>query len=317
MKKISVVVPVYFEELILNEFYKRVFDVLNSLKNAQVIDYELIFVNDGSTDRSGEILISLSKQNVRVRVIELSRNFGHQNAITAGIDHASGDCVLTMDGDLQDPPELIGKFISLWESGYQVVYGQRIKRDGESIFKLVTAKIFYRFLNSLSDLKIPVDVGDFRLMDRVVYENLRCLREQDRYIRGLVAWMGFNQVALLYERDSRYAGETKFSIKKMFHFAMDGLTSFSVKPLYFSIYFGFLISTLALLWGLAIVFSALMGNSSAVSGWPSIMVSVLFIGGIQLLSVGILGQYIARIFSGTKSRPLYLIKNAVGFENIK
>lgn len=310
---LSVVVPIYFEEQLIDEFYYRMKKVLVNLEPHY--RHELIFVNDGSTDRSLELLKALSQKDNAVRVIDFSRNFGHQIAITAGIDYATGDAVVVIDGDLQDPPEVIPQMVTKWEEGYKVVYGVRSKRKGETAFKLLTASIFYRLIGKLSDVKLPLDAGDFRLMDRVVVDALGQIHEENRYIRGLVTWIGFPQYGLPYERDIRYAGETKFTLKKMIKFAFDGITSFSDKPLHLSSQLGMLVtgaSFIAMVW---VILSKLIYPQSSIPGWTSLLVVVLFLGGIQLISIGILGQYIGRIYRETKRRPLYIVSKKYGFDN--
>jgi polyisoprenyl-phosphate glycosyltransferase len=310
---ISIVVPIYFEEKVINEFYNRTKKVLVDM--AHKIEHEFIFVNDGSTDKSLEILQKLSQKDKSVKIINFSRNFGHQIAITAGIDYANGDAVVVMDGDLQDPPEIIPEMVSKWEEGFEVVYGVRTKRKGETLFKLLTADIFYKIMSKLSDVKLPLSAGDFRLMDRKVVDSLKTMREENRYIRGLVSWIGFSQCGLSYERDVRYAGSTKYSLMKMLKFALDGITSFSDKPLLISSYIGILITLVAFLLTVLIIIIRLTNPQSTIQGWTSLIVVILFMGGIQLFSIGIIGQYIGRIYKEIKQRPLYIISNKTGFEN--
>ncbi len=309
---LSVVVPIYFEEETIIEFYRRTKHVMTGLEPK--LGHELIFVNDGSTDRSIELLLNLSQQDAAVRVLDFSRNFGHQLAITAGIDHASGDVVVVIDGDLQDPPEVIPEMVAKWEEGYKVVYGIRNSRKGENILKLFTAGLFYRILNKLSDLKLPRDTGDFRLMDRDVVNALCAIREENRYIRGLVSWIGFSQYGLVYERDARYAGTTKFNFSRMIKFAFDGITGFSDKPLRFSTRIGMWITVTAFIFTIWLIIGKLITPDSTVPGWTSLLVVVLFLGGIQLLSIGALGEYIGRIYRETKRRPLYIVANKYGFD---
>jgi dolichol-phosphate mannosyltransferase len=308
---LSVVVPIYFEEETIDEFYGRMKAVLVGLEPE--LRHELIFVNDGSTDRSPELLRQLSARDARVRIIDFSRNFGHQIAITAGIDHAAGDAVVVIDGDLQDPPEVIVGMVAKWREGYKVVYGVRSIRKGESAFKLLTARLFYRLISNMSDVKLPLDSGDFRLMDRVVVEALNSIREENRYIRGLISWIGFPQYALPYERDSRYAGETKFNLKKMLRFALDGITSFSDKPLRLSSKLGMATTAASFLAMVVLIFAKLLHPEETIQGWTSLLVVVLFLGGVQLISVGVLGEYIGRIYRETKGRPLYIVADRVGF----
>jgi polyisoprenyl-phosphate glycosyltransferase len=310
---ISLVIPIYCEEDIITEFYKRAKAVMASLRPRY--DHEFLFVNDGSDDRSLELLKDLSAKDPRVKVISLSRNFGHQFAITAGMDHALGDAVVVIDGDLQDPPEVIPQMVSKWVEGFKVVYGVREKRKGENLFKLATAKIFYRLLRLLSETEIPVDAGDFRLLDRMVVDALKSIREENRYLRGLVRWTGFRQTGLPYRRDPRFAGKTKFTVRKMIKFAVDGVLSFSDKPLKITSYFGFLITLLSFAMGLRIIIGKIRYPQIAVSGWTSMILAVLFIGGIQLISLGILGLYLGRQYREVKKRPLYIIADTFGFKN--
>ncbi|SNB48121.1 glycosyltransferase family 2 protein [Geobacter sp. DSM 9736] len=308
---LSVVVPIYFEEDTIPEFYSRMKSVLVGLESD--LRHELIFVNDGSTDRSPLLLKEISRSDKNVRIINFSRNFGHQVAITAGIEHASGDAVVVIDGDLQDPPEVIAGMVEKWREGYKVVYGVRSVRKGETAFKLLTARLFYRLISRMSDVKLPLDSGDFRLMDRVVVEALNSIREENRYIRGLISWIGFSQYALPYERDSRYAGETKFNLKKMLKFALDGITSFSDRPLRISSKLGTITTVVAFLAMLYIIVSKFVNPESVIQGWTSLLVVVLFLGGVQLISIGVLGEYIGRIYRETKHRPLYIVEEKVGF----
>jgi dolichol-phosphate mannosyltransferase len=269
------------------------------------IAYELIFVDDGSTDGSYDKLVAIANANADVKIIKFSRNFGHQIAITAGIELAKGDAVVVIDADLQDPPELIKVFVAKWQEGFDVVYGVRDKRDGESRLKLLTAAAFYRLLQRIIKLDIPVDVGDFRLMSRRVVEYFTQLKEKDRFVRGLVSWIGFKQTGVHYARDKRFAGETKFPYRKMIKFALDGITSFSDIPLKLATWLGYFTSFLALLYLLSVFVQKALGDT--VQGWATIMVAVLFLGGVQLISLGIIGEYIGRIFNEVKQRPLYVV----------
>ncbi len=307
-KLISVVVPVYCEQEVLPEFYRRMHAVLAALPAG--ITHELIFVNDGSKDKTLEILEDLTKTDSAVRVLDLSRNFGHQKAITAGIDYARGDAVVLIDADLQDPPEVIPQMIDAWRQGAHVVYGVRRRRPGESSFKLATAWLFYRMINRLSDVTLPQDAGDFRLMDRLVVDALKGIREDNRYLRGLIAWLGFTQQALPYDRDARYAGESKYPLFKMMRLAVDGMTGFSERPLRLATFLGFgvvIASALLTIW--AVIARFIYPDTQR--GWASLMVAILFLGGTQLLSVGILGEYIGRIYREAKHRPLYVVKKQI------
>jgi polyisoprenyl-phosphate glycosyltransferase len=310
---ITVVVPVYCEEQSIAELHTRLSLVLDGLAP----DYagEMILVNDGSEDASLDLLLALAARDRRVRVIDLARNFGHQLAITAGLDHASGDAVVLIDGDLQDPPEVIPEMVARWRAGADVVYGQRRQRSGESRFKRATAKSFYRLMNWLSDVRMPVDTGDFRLLDRAVVDVLTGMREENRYLRGMVAWVGFRQEALSYERDSRFAGTSKYTLGKMLRLALDGLASFSSRPLVLSAQIGAFVTLAAFAYLLWIVGNKIVDPSATVQGWASVLVAVLFLGGVQLLSVGILGVYLGRVFGETKGRPLYVIAHRIGFED--
>ena len=309
-KLLSIIVPVFNESGIINEFYRRVKNVVDKLGDDY--DYELLYINDGSTDDSLKLLIDLSNQDERVRIINFSRNFGHQIALSAGIDHCKGDIVVLIDADLQDPPEIIPKMIQKWKEGFEVVYGQRTKRAGESKFKLISAKLFYRLINFLSDVKLPLDTGDFRLIDKKVIEYLRETREENSYLRGLVTWVGFNQCPELYERDVRYAGTTHYPIGKMLKFAINGLTSFSEKPLILSSYFGSLITFISFIWLTFYTIRKILNPEIYISGWTSLIVLILFLGGIQLICMGIIGIYIGRIFRSIKNRPKYVVKNFWG-----
>lgn len=311
MPTISVVVPIYGEEETIPEFYRRTKAVLAGF--GPRYGHEILFINDGSRDRSLDALKDLAATDPCVKVISLSRNFGHQFAITAGMDHASGDAVVVIDGDLQDPPEVIPQMVSKWEEGFKVVYGVRGKRQGENFFKLATAKIFYRLLRLLSETDMPVDAGDFRLLDRKVVDALKTIREENRYIRGLVGWTGFLQTGLPYRRDPRYAGKTKFTFRKMLKFAVDGVLSFSDRPLKLTAYLGFLITTVAFIMALRIVINKIRFPDMLVSGWTSLILTVLFIGGIQLISLGILGLYLGRQYREVKRRPLYIVADKFGF----
>jgi len=307
--RFSVVIPVFNEEEVLPETYRRLTGVMEELSEP----YELIFVNDGSKDRSPEILDDLARKDPRVRVIHFSRNFGHQAAITAGMDYARGEAVIVIDADLQDPPEVIPEMVAKWREGYEVVYGKRAKREGETFFKRFTASFFYRFLRAMTDIDIPLDTGDFRLMDRKVVEVMRLLREKNRFIRGLVAWVGFRQAALEYVRHRRFAGTTKYPLRKMLKLAWDGITAFSNKPLKIAAYLGFALSFLSFVYLLVIVVAKLLGKST-VPGWASLAVINLFFSGIILIILGIMGEYIGRIYDEAKNRPLYIVDRTRGVD---
>jgi dolichol-phosphate mannosyltransferase len=307
--RFSVVIPVFNEEEVLPETYRRLTGVMEGLSEP----YELVFVNDGSRDRSPEILDDLARKDPRVRVIHFSRNFGHQAAITAGMDYARGEAVIVIDADLQDPPEVIPEMVAKWREGYEVVYGKRAKREGETFFKRFTASFFYRLLRAMTDIDIPLDTGDFRLVDRKVVEVMRLLREKNRFIRGLVAWVGFRQAALEYVRHRRFAGTTKYPLRKMLKLAWDGITAFSNKPLKIAAYLGFALSFLSFVYLLVIVVAKLLGKST-VPGWASLAVINLFFSGVILIILGIMGEYIGRIYDEAKNRPLYVVDRTRGFD---
>ncbi|PRH83101.1 glycosyltransferase family 2 protein [Arenimonas caeni] len=308
LARLSIVVPCYNEAAVIGETVRRLQALCDSLPDTQA---EMIFVDDGSRDATRVLLRGFAAQDQRIRVIGLARNFGHQLAVTAGIDAAGGDAVVLIDADLQDPPEVVAEMLARWREGYDVVYGTRTERPGESWFKLASARAFYRLLNRLSDVPIPLDTGDFRLMDRAVVEVLKAMPERDRFIRGMVSWVGFRQLALPYRRAGRFAGETKYPLRKMLRFAGDGILSFSTRPLQLSIGLGFLSAGLALLGMLYAVVVRLV-TTEWVAGWAAIMVAVLFVGGVQLVSIGILGEYIGRIYHEVKRRPLYVTEEEIG-----
>jgi polyisoprenyl-phosphate glycosyltransferase len=306
---LSVVVPTFCEQECIGETHRRLTDVLSTL--GEDLTYELVFVDDGSTDDTFTILKEIAAQDPCLRVVRFSRNFGHQIAMTAGLDSARGDAVVVIAADLQDPPEVIREFVEKWRAGYKVVYGQRRRRKGEGWFKRATASIFYRWLQRVSDTELPVDSGDFRLMDRQVVDALAELRETGRYMRGMISWVGFTQCAVLYDRDPRYAGTTKYPLGAMLRFAMDGVTSFSSRPLIISAQFGFLITVGALIGSAWVLVGRLLNPASTTSGWTSILLVVLFLGGVQLMSIGLLGAYLARVFVESKRRPLYVVAEAL------
>jgi polyisoprenyl-phosphate glycosyltransferase len=304
---LSVVVPVFNEREALPELYRRLNAVIAELR----VTHELILVNDGSRDGSWDVILSLALADRRVKALSLSRNFGHQLAITAGLHAACGDAVVVMDADLQDPPELIVTMYERFREGYDVVFAQRRARRGETLWKRTTAKAFYRLMRHMTALEIPVDTGDFRLMSRRVADDLRRLQEQNPFIRGLVTWVGYSQVAVLYDRDRRYGGLTKFSTAKMMKFALDGITSFSSRPLRLASHIGlfFALASLALMVGLVVY--QVSGGTNLVHGWTSLIVAVLFLGGLNLIAIGLLGEYIGRIYEQVKGRPMYLVKDRV------
>lgn len=305
---LSLVIPIWNEEGVIPEMYRRVCTVMEQFGES----WELITINDGSTDRSLEMLLELQKSDPRVKVLEFSRNYGHQIAITAGLDFAEGDAVIVMDADLQDPPEVILEMVARWREGYEVVYAVRIKREGETKFKLWTAKLFYRLIQSIANINIPLDTGDFRLMDRRAVLAMRRLREKHRFMRGLSSWIGFKQIGVEYERAERYAGETKYPLRKMLNLAMVAITSFSYLPLQLATYFGFIFAALSLAGIILTVFLRLSGNLWF-AGQATTLVSVLFLGGVQLIFLGIIGEYLGRIYDEVKGRPLYIVSHAYGF----
>ncbi|EUJ23837.1 hypothetical protein PGRAN_07004 [Listeria grandensis FSL F6-0971] len=307
--KISVVIPLYNEEAVIEQTYHRLKNVMEDL----AMDYELLFVNDGSKDATPSLVQELSFTDPHVKCLVFSRNFGHQIAITAGTDYANGDAVIIIDADLQDPPELIPEMVQKWQQGYDVVYAQRIKRNGETFFKKWSAKMFYRALHKLTDVEIPVDTGDFRLMDKKVYNELKKLNEKNPFVRGLVSWLGFKQTALAYERDERAAGETKYPLKKMLKLSMDGMTSFSYQPLKLASYAGVALSGAGFIYMFIILFQTLFTNTT-VSGWSSMIIIQLLFGGFVLIILGMIGEYIGRIYDEVKDRPLYIVAESYGFE---
>lgn len=302
MKKISIVVPMYNEQEVAKEFYNRTISVLTKLIE---YDYEIIVVNDGSRDKTLEILLNIVREDEHVKVINFSRNFGHQAAITAGIENATGDAIITIDADLQDPPEIIVDMIREYEKGYDIVYAKRKSRKKDTFFKRETAKLYYKILNKLSDIKIPENVGDFRLISKRVQEVFIKLPEKDRYVRGMFAWMGFNQTMVEFDRASRYAGKTKYSLSKMIKLALSGIVGFSTKPLRIIFKLGLATTFISFILMIYAIVMKILG--SVENGWSSIMVAITFIGGIQLLSLGIVAEYIAKIYGEVKERPVYII----------
>ena len=311
MKKISIVIPAYNEEEVLNKLIERLAILIN---NTPKYEFEVIFVNDGSQDKTLEILEEIAQKEKRLKILSFSRNFGHQAAVTAGIKYVTGDAVVIIDADLQDPPELIPQMIELWEQGNEVIYGKRKKRKGESAFKLLSAKMFYKTLNALSNVEIPKDTGDFRLVDRKVINVINQMPEHNKFLRGLFSWVGFKQYAFEYERQERKAGKTKYPFKKMKKLASDGIISFSTKPL--KMLGGIGIISIIISIGILIysLISYALKLNNLAPGWTSIMVTVTFLGGIQLLSVWIMSEYIARIYDETKQRPEYIIDKKINIE---
>ncbi|EGD46375.1 LOW QUALITY PROTEIN: glycosyl transferase family 2 [Ruminiclostridium papyrosolvens DSM 2782] len=307
-KLLSVVVPVYNEQEVITETYRRLKASLSNLD----MDIEYIFINDGSTDNTylklNELIV-----NTDVKLINFSRNFGHQIAISAGMDYAKGDAVVVIDADLQDPPEIISEMIEKWKEGYEVVYGKRLHREGETLFKKLTAKLFYRVIDNITDIKLPVDVGDFRLIDKKVCDSMKSLPERARYVRGLVSWVGFNQTSIEYKREKRFAGKTKYPLRKMIKLATDGIISFSYRPLKLATFLGMTVSALSFIYLIAILLQKIFTNST-VEGWASTMVVSLFLNGVMLVVIGIMGEYVGRIYEEVKSRPLYVIGELINFD---
>lgn len=311
MKKISVVIPMYYEEEVAEECYKRTKSVLDSLKEYEC---EIVFVNDGSQDKTLEILEKIAIKDDKAKVISFSRNFGHQAAVTAGLKYTTGDAVVIMDADMQDPPEVIEQMVALWEQGNEVIYAKRKTRKGETKFKLLSAKMFYKILNGLSDIEIPKDTGDFRLADRKVIDVINSIPEHNKFLRGLFSWVGFRQVPLEYERKERIAGKTKYPLKKMLKLAANGIMSFSTKPLKILGLLGMIsvmISICILIYSLV---SYAFNLNQLTPGWTSIMVTVTFLGGMQLLSIWIMSEYIGRIYDEAKNRPQYIIDKKINID---
>ena len=307
---ISIIIPIYNEKDVIPKLYKRLGQTLDQL----TMPYEVIYINDGSKDNSLELLNEIHTKDPKHKVITFSKNFGHQAAISAGLDFANGDAIIMMDADLQDPPELILDFIQKWKKGYHVVYGVRKKRDGETFFKRITASLFYKLINKISHIHIPYQAGDFRLLDRKVVKSILSLKERNRFLRGMVSWVGFNQIGVPFDRETRAAGTTKYPFYKMLRLALDAICSFSIRPLRIATYVGFItagISFLVLMWTLVekIFFE------STIQGWTSIMIAVLFLGGIQLITIGILGEYVGRTYEEVKNRPIYIVRESRGFND--
>lgn len=305
---VSLVVPCFNEEEVIEETHRRLVALAES---ESTYAFEFLFVDDGSRDNTPQLLHRIVAADPRAQALFFSRNFGHQLAVTAGIDEARGDAVVLLDADLQDPPEVVAEMLAKWRDGWQVVYGVRAEREGESHFKLLTAHLFYRVLNYLSDTPIPLDTGDFRLMDRRVVEVLRNMPERDRFVRGMVSWVGFRQLALPYRRVARFAGTSKYPLRKMIRFATNGILSFSMRPLKLAMDVGLLCAGLACA-GIIWAFVVRLTSHNWVPGWTATIIAVLFLGGIQLVCTGILGEYIGRTYMQSKGRPLYIISERVG-----
>jgi polyisoprenyl-phosphate glycosyltransferase len=307
--EISFVIPLLNEREVLPELHRRLSAVMDELGTS----CEAVLVDDGSTDGTAAAAAAIHAEDPRIKLVRLSRNFGHQAAITAGLDHARGSAVVIMDGDLQDPPEVAVEMVRRWREGYEVVYAVRDEREGETPFKRATARWFYRSLGRLSEVPIPVDAGDFRLVDRRVVDAVGAMREHRRYLRGMFAWVGYDQVGVHYSRAARTTGRTKFPLRRMVAFATDGIVSFSVVPLRIALNIGFAMSFVSVLFGLMAIIVK-VGGLYAVPGWASITVAIGFVGGVQLTVLGVMGEYIARIYDEVKRRPLYLVRELVGLD---
>ena len=305
MKLLSVIIPVYNEEGNLELLFKRLEKVLSSTDATP----EYIFINDGSLDHSMEIIRQLAMKDSRVKFIDFSRNFGHQTAVTAGLDYCNGDCAIIIDADLQDPPEMITELYNKWKEGFEVAYARRRSRRGENFLKKWTARVFYRLLKKITSIQIPVDTGDFRIIDRKVINVLKQMPEQQKFLRGQISWIGFRQTAVEYDRDERHAGKTGYTYSKMIRFALDGITSFSNFPLRFATMMGFLVSAIAFLLILYALYQRLVSREF-VPGWASLMLAILFMGGVQLISLGIIGEYISRMDVNVRKRPLYIVRES-------
>jgi polyisoprenyl-phosphate glycosyltransferase len=300
LELLSVVAPVFNEQELIEAFHERVCDALDG------IAFELVLVDDGSRDETPRLLAEIAARDPRVRVVELSRNFGHQTALTAGLDHARGDAVAMMDADLQDPPELLPAMLEHWRAGTDVVYAVRRRREGETRFKLTTARWFYKLFDALADVPLEPDSGDFRLLDRAPLDALLSMRERSRFLRGMTVWIGYTQTAVPYERDARYAGETKYTLRRMLSFSLDAISSFSHRPLQLATLIGFLCATVAFVAIPVVVALRLVG--SYLPGFGTVTIVVLLLGGLQLMAIGLIGEYLGRIYDEVKGRPLYLVR---------
>ena len=311
-KLISVIVPMYNEETVIQTLFSTLEQVMGQLE----VDYEIVCVDDGSKDGTRAALEAQVEKDAKVRAVFLSRNFGKEAAMTAALDYARGDAVIPLDADLQDPPELIGQMIEKWQDGFDVVYAKRISRDADTRLKRNTAGLFYKVFNSLSEMPIPENVGDFRLMDRRVVEAIKQLPEKDRFMKGLFCWPGFNNTTIEFERQERLEGETKFNYWKLWNFALNGITSFSSVPVRMGVYLGLVVSGAAFVYGVVILLKTLMTGVD-VPGYASLMVVMLFLGGVQLFFLGLLGEYIGRIYKEVKNRPIYMVDKLLGFTEIR
>ena len=303
MKDLSIIIPIYNEAGNIQVLFERLRNVVRDMN----MNVEYVFVNDGSRDNSIDLIKGLAKTNSEVHYLDFSRNFGHQVAVAAGLDYCTGKSAVIIDADLQDPPELIANLVRKWKEGYEVVYAKRRSREGESFLKKFTAKLFYRTLKRITSINIPVDTGDFRIIDRKVIDVLKKMPEQQKFLRGQISWIGFRQTYIEYDRDERHSGASGYTYKKMLRFALDGITSFSNLPLRFATITGFVVSGIAFLLILYALYERLV-TKNYVPGWASLMLAVLFIGGVQLISIGIIGEYISRMSSNIRNRPLYILR---------
>lgn len=310
----SIIAPCFNEEDSLPELYRRISSVMKGIGES----WELVLIDDGSGDRTAQVMQQLYQQDPdHVRAVLFARNFGHQIAVTAGMDHARGQAVILIDADLQDPPELISQMAQKWREGYEVVYAVRAEREGESWFKRTTASLFYRLVYRITDVEIPLDTGDFRLMDRRVVQAMQAMREHHRFIRGMVSWVGFRQIGLPYKREKRFAGETKYPLRKMLRFAWDGVTGFSSFPLQLATYLGFAIAAFNALAILMVIYLRAFTDAEPLEGQATTLVMVLFLGSIQLISLGIIGEYLGRIYTEVRGRPLYILRETLGVEALR
>lgn len=305
----SIIAPCWNEEVTLPELYRRISEVMEPLEE----NWELVLINDGSTDNTSQVMRKLHKTDPRVHYIEFARNFGHQIAVTAGMDYAQGRVVILIDADLQDPPELILRMLDKWREGYKVVYAVRSERKGETWFKLFTAQLFYRLIYRITDVNIPLDTGDFRLMDRQVVDQMKAMKEHHRFIRGMTSWVGFKQTGVEYVREERFAGETKYPVRKMVRLAITAITGFSIFPLQLATFLGFATAIVSTIFIILVIIARLSGYQ-AFEGQATTLVMVLFLGSIQLISLGIVGEYLGRIYDEVRNRPLYVVNKAVGFD---
>jgi dolichol-phosphate mannosyltransferase len=301
--KVSVIIPCYNEHEVIAVTHERVKRVL--IENFS--DHEILYINDGSKDNTLEIIGGIAKSDPKVKVLSFSRNFGHQPAVTCGIHHCTGDVAIIIDADLQDPPELFPEMVARYQEGFNVVFGMRKNRKGENFFKKITAKLFYRFINWLSEVKLPLDTGDFRLIDRKVIDAFCSMKESRKYIRGLISWIGFKQTPIYYERDARFAGETKYTLSKMIKFATTGMLYFSNKPLKLAMSLGFVSIAVGLILSVYVIISKFSHWTAAIPGWASTLIIIIFFGGVQLLTIGVMGEYIGGIFDEIKGRPEYIV----------